>query len=183
MILSRPDINRHLGYDDLRVERESNGQLQIEPSSMDLHLGETQLKPCGNGVEPVRVDDPSTYPEHVPIEDFKVQPGEFLLAHTDEEIDLPDSKVGFVHGRSSVGRLGLFIHNAGLIDAGFSGQITLELFNAASYPIELKPDMRIAQMTLHEHQTPPDLGYGEENDNKYQSQLGPTPSRLYEDFE
>lgn len=185
MILSGTDINRNLGYGDLEVEREqSNEELRVEPSSIDLHLGETLLAPDKQAESPpVKVDNPETYPKHVPIDDFTIYPNEFLLAHTDEVVNLPDYEVGFVHGRSSVGRLGLFVHNAGLIDAGFEGQITLELYNAAPYPIELKPGMRIAQITVHEHQTPAFSSYGKQQGSKYQDQMGPTPSRLYQDFQ
>lgn len=184
MILSGTDINRSLGYGELEVERETDRDLDIEPSSMDLHLGDTVLRPTKqNPEEPVVVDEPATYPEHIPVDDKTVYPGEFLLAHTDELVSLPDHQVGFIHGRSSVGRLGLFIHNAGLVDAGFTGQVTLELYNATNYAIELKDGMRIAQMTVHEHQSPAFSSYGKANGNKYQSQTGPTPSRLYEDFE
>lgn len=77
----------------------------------------------------------------------------------------------------------MFAHNAGLVDAGFGGSLTLELFNAASYPIRLKPGMRIVQMTLHEHDTEPKTAYGTDRGSKYQGQQGVTPSRLSEDFD
>ncbi|WP_306298989.1 hypothetical protein [Bacillus sp. OV166] len=49
----------------------------------------------------------------------------------------------FVEGRSSIGRLGLFIQNAGWVDPGFEGHITLELYNANRVPIELRAGRRI----------------------------------------
>ena len=90
--------------------------------------------------------------------------------------------VALLHGRSSVGRLGMFVHNAGLIDPGFSGQVTLELTNAVDYDIELKAGMRIGQLTFHRMENAPDVGYSEYNSSKYNKQTGPTVSRLWEDF-
>jgi dCTP deaminase (EC 3.5.4.13) len=49
---------------------------------------------------------------------FIINPGEFLLASTIEYIKLPEFITAFVEGRSSLGRLGLFIENAGWVDAG-----------------------------------------------------------------
>ena len=54
----------------------------------------------------------------------------FLLATTMEYIEIPNYITAFVEGRSSIGRIGLFIQNAGWVDPGFKGRITLELYNA-----------------------------------------------------
>ena len=66
-----------------------------------------------------------------------IAPQSFLLATTNEYIKLPNHITAFVEGRSSIGRMGLFIQNAEWVDAGFEGRITLELFNANSLPIVL----------------------------------------------
>lgn len=179
MIASSNTISDEVQGGKIGIERES-GEVAIEPSSVDLHLGDQLLR--ANGTKKVVVDDPDTYPEWWETDDLVVPAGGFRLAHTDERVALPDEYVGLIHGRSSVGRLGLFIENAGLVDAGFEGQITLELFNPMEYDIELREDMRICQMTLHAHDDPPDVSYSLQNGNKYQEQMGATPSRLYKDF-
>lgn len=56
---------------------------------------------------------------------IEIQPGEFMLATTMEYIRIPNDCAAFVHGRSSIGRLGLTVQNAGFIDPGFHGEITL----------------------------------------------------------
>jgi dCTP deaminase len=61
--------------------------------------------------------------------------------------------------------------------------ITLELFNAASYPLQVVPGMRICQVTYHRHDRPATVPYGEGIRDKYQEQNGVTVSRLYEDFD
>ena len=70
----------------------------------------------------------------------------FGLFSTKEYFKLPNNVAGFVCGKSSIGRNGLQIENAGYIDAGFHGNITLELFNMRSYAVELVPDMPICQV-------------------------------------
>lgn len=183
MTLSNRGIKDWMEKTELEIYRQSGSGLSIEPSSIDLHL--SRYVGTTNHTETVAVWDESTYPEwEVREDDFPVvPPNGFMLAETDEVVELPPAAVGLLHGRSSVGRLGLFIHNAGLVDAGFSGSLTLELFNPAPYPICLISGMRICQMTIHPHSSRPDVPYSARNGNKYQGQLGPTPSRLFEDFE
>jgi dCTP deaminase len=54
-----------------------------------------------------------------------------------------------VCGKSSLARLGLVVENAGFIDPGFCGTITLELYNQEKYPILLKKEMLIAQLRFY----------------------------------
>ena len=81
------------------------------------------------------------------IEPIVIHRNSFILAQTLEYISLPNNVVGHLDGRSSLGRRGLLIHTtAGLIDAGFSGHITLELGNVGRLPIKIYPLMRIAHL-------------------------------------
>jgi len=82
-----------------------------------------------------------------------------------------------VEGRSSIGRIGLFIQNAGWIDPGFEGRITLELYNASSLPIKLQAGKRICQLvfcTMDQKAENPYQG-------KYQGQKVTVGSRVYQD--
>ena len=63
-------------------------------------------------------------------------------------IHISDNLTAFVEGRSSLGRIGLFIQNAGWVDPGFRGEITLELFNANRCAIELKAGRRVGQLVF-----------------------------------
>ena len=186
MTLSKPEIEFARENSNLRIERPNEDkEVHVEPSSVDLHLG-TKYAGYRKQKTPVRVDDEGSYPTLWTREndsEIIISPGQFLLAHTEEVVTLSEKLVGYLQGRSSVGRLGLFVENAGLVDAGFRGDLTLELFNAGENSISLKPGMRICQITFHEHDYQPTVGYSDWNDNKYYDQRGPTPSRLYEDFE
>jgi deoxycytidine triphosphate deaminase len=85
---------------------------------------------------------------------------------------------------SSLGRLGLLIHStAGFVDAGWDGQLTLELSNVANLPITLYPTMKIGQISFIQMSTPADNPYGSRAvGSKYQGQRGPRPSRYWENF-
>jgi dCTP deaminase len=94
-------------------------------------------------------------------------------------VRLPNNLTAFVEGRSSIGRIGLFIQNAGWVDPGFAGQITLELYNASSLPIELKAGRRICQLVFCQMDRPAEFPYN----GKYQNQKNATGSRVFLDHE
>ena len=86
-------------------------------------------------------------------------PHSFVLATTRERVEVPDFLAAFVEGRSSIGRMGLFIQNAGWVDPGFCGQITLELYNANNLPIEIEAGRRICQIVFAKMDQPVESAY------------------------
>ena len=74
-----------------------------------------------------------------------VDPGTQVLLSTIEFVGLPDNLVGFVELRSTWARHGLFMPPT-IIDAGFAGTITLEVFNSSKFPILLRPKVRFAHV-------------------------------------
>jgi dCTP deaminase len=115
---------------------------------------------------------------------FMLHPGEFVLGSTLERVQLPNDLVARLEGKSSLGRLGLLIHStAGFVDAGWDGQLTLELSNVATLPITLYPGMRIGQISFIRMTSEADHPYGSNDlSSKYQGQRGPMPSRYWENF-
>ena len=108
-----------------------------------------------------------------------------MLGQTLERVRFPDDLVARLEGKSSLGRLGLLIHStAGFVDAGFEGNLTLELSNVANLPIDDllrdadRPDL------VHAHGRPgrASVRLGETG-SKYQGQTEPTPSRFHLNFE
>ena len=85
----------------------------------------------------------------------------------------------FVEGRSSLGRMGLFVQNAGWVDPGFEGEITLELFNANRCALELRSGRRVGQLVFAQLDEAAKNPYA----GKYQGQRGATGSRVYLDPE
>ena len=100
-----------------------------------------------------------------------------MLASTMEYIKLPADVTAFVEGRSSIGRIGLFVENAGWVDPGFEGELTLELFNANRQPIRLQAGRRICQLVFSRMDQPTSAPYR----GKYQGQRKPVGSRIYQD--
>lgn len=151
---------------------------QIQPASVDIRLG-TSFKYIKdkNKINSINKND-FKYDEVASTENgVLLGPKEFCLATTKEYIDLPDNLTAFIEGRSSIGRLGLFIQNAGWIDPGFHGEITLELFNATNNYIRLIPGTRIGQIIFMKLDKPCCQKYN----GKYNGQKGATISRIYLD--
>jgi len=118
-------------------------------------------------------------------EPFILHPGEFVLGQTLERVKLPNDIVARLEGKSSLGRLGLLIHStAGFVDAGFEGNLTLELSNVANLPITIYHGMPIGQISFMRMDRPVEHAYGsDEAGSKYQGQAEPTASRYYLNFE
>jgi len=160
----------------------------IQPSSVDLHI-DGSFRVFRNhtmGIIDVKTNT-EDLTELVEIPDdgvFILHPGEFVLGTTLERVALPDDLVARLEGKSSLGRLGLLIHStAGFVDAGWDGQLTLELFNVASLPITLYPRMKIGQISFIQMTTPADHPYGSgEVGSKYQGQRGPIASQYWKNF-
>lgn len=110
---------------------------------------------------------------------FILKPKQFVLATTMEYFRLPDNLTAFVEGRSSIGRMGLFIQNAGWVDPGFEGEITLELYNASEYEIELIAGRRVGQLVFAQLDRDAQNPYR----GKYQGQSGATGSRINMDWD
>jgi dCTP deaminase len=107
--------------------------------------------------------------------DVSLEPLEFRLLSTVEEVCLPADLQGQIYGRSSIGRLGVFVHiSAGFVDAGFRGNLTLECFNASTKPWFCLRGVRVAQISFYKLDQPAAHPYK----GRYQDQVGVTPSRL-----
>ncbi|MBC8165612.1 MAG: dCTP deaminase [Bryobacteraceae bacterium] len=112
-------------------------------------------------------------------EAFILQPREFVLAITEEKLELDDDVLGRLEGRSSLGRIGIIVHGtAGLFDPGWSGRATLELSNLGRMPVALYPGMRICSFTFEQVSTRVSVPYGRKPGNKYAEQDQPLASRL-----
>lgn len=113
----------------------------------------------------------------IPPEGLRLEPGRLYLGRT-KEYTRTEGFVPMLEGRSSVGRLGLFIHvTAGFGDVGFAGYWTLEIF--CVQPLIIYPDVEICQIYYHTL-----LGdYKPYSSGKYQNNTGIQPSLLFRDFE
>lgn len=176
MIISDKTIKKLIEEENLFIEPFED--YLIQPASIDLRLGTNYLKIDENQMEVMTLEDKLNYHE-INSDEIVIPPNSFLLATTEEYIQLPNNLTAFVEGRSSIGRMGLFIQNAGWVDPGFSGKITLELFNANRLPIKLKAGRRICQLVIAEMDQEAEFPY----QGKYQGQDTAVGSKVFEDSE
>ena len=187
MILSDRTIRDELAAG--RIVIEPFDPACVQPSSVDLHLDRWFRVFRNHTMAHIDVkENLEELTELVSVDEdhpFILHPTEFVLGSTMERVALPDDLVGRLEGKSSLGRLGLLIHStAGFVDAGWDGQLTLELSNVASLPITLYPGMKIGQISFMRMTTPADTPYGAGSlGSKYQGQRGPRPSRYWENFD
>ena len=176
MILSDKTIRRMLA--DKTLEIYPLEPEQIQPASVDVRLGDTFsiVEDSSTGI--IDLEHEIKY-KTIKTDTYVLLPGQFVLATTKEYFVLPDDLTAFVEGRSSLGRMGLFIQNAGWVDPGFRGEITLELYNANRCAIELKAGRRVGQLVFAKMDQAAENPYR----GKYQGQTGATGSRVFKDIE
>ena len=174
MILSDITLTEMLKTGELKMSPLT--EAQIQPASIDIRLGDTFsiVEDSSSGI--ITLDSEISY-KTIKTDTYLLLPGQFVLATTMEYIELPDDLTAFVEGRSSLGRMGLFIQNAGWVDPGFKGEITLELFNANRCAIELRAGRRVGQLVFAKMDTEAKNPYR----GKYQGQTGATGSRVFMD--
>lgn len=152
-ILNDRQIASLIAANELRVLPLVDFEQQLGSTSLDIRLGtsfQVYLPACRR---------PAMSPAELPqiyesrridldfLEHVVLMPGQFMLGHSFEYLKLPDWLAADLDGRSSYARLGLEIHmTAGMIDPGFQGVVTFELFNSGPSPIPLFPGVRIAQL-------------------------------------
>lgn len=128
------------------------------------------VQPCSVDFTLDYVDTPFVeheYSEYLdePVPVYSIKPGQHCLAVTKEYVRIPSHLGARVEGKSSLGRMGLFVHiTAGWIDAGFQGKITLELFNCSDNIIQLPTGRKICQLAVFMLDRPANPAYN----GKYQ---------------
>lgn len=172
MILSGKEILRHMGKE---IVIEPFCEERVNPNSYNLSLS-NELLVYENDLLDMKKPNPAKQ-IIIPEEGLVLEPNRLYLGRTNEYTKT-DRFVPMLEGRSSVGRLGLFIHvTAGFGDVGFSGFWTLEMF--CVQPVRIYPGVEVCQIYYHDI-----LGdYEPYKSGKYQNNEGIQPSLLYKDFE
>lgn len=172
MILSGKEIKRRL-YKDIVIK--PFNVLQLNPNSYNLRLY-NELIVYNESVLDMKKEH-KTRTITIPKQGLVLEPHVLYLGRT-VEYTKTDGLVPMLEGRSSIGRLGLFIHiTAGFGDVGFSGFWTLEMF--CVQPIRIYPDVEICQIFYHSIEG----DYHQYMSNKYQNNTGTQASMLYKDFQ
>ena len=172
MILSGKEIQRHIGKE---IIIEPFDQSRVNPNSYNLTLHNELLVYENHELDMKKLNP--TKRITIPEEGLVLEPNRLYLGRTNE-FTKTEGFVPMLEGRSSTGRLGLFIHvTAGFGDVGFAGYWTLEIF--CIQPIRIYPNAEICQIYYHDI----DGEYDPYTSGKYQNNTGIQPSLLYRDFE
>ena len=171
MILSGLEISERLGSDVIIKPFDQN---RLNPNSYNLSL-HNELICYDNPILDMK-DKNTTHKFIIPEEGLVLEPHKLYLGRTVEYTET-FNLVPMLEGRSSVGRLGLFVHvTAGFGDVGFKGYWTLEIF--AVQPIKIYPGVQICQIFYHSIQG----NYVDYTNGKYQNNEGIQASLLFQDF-
>ena len=185
MILSDRDIKKALKSGRIKIKPAPDLKVQLGSCSLDLHLGNNfrVFKQSSHPFIDLKgpVDTDKIMQEVIVSDDepFIMQPGDFALATTEENLELADDLLGRIEGRSSLGRLGIIVHGtASIFDPGWNGKPTMELGNLGVMPVALYPGMRICAFTFEEVSSPVEVPYSKKKNNKYSGQKTPLASKL-----
>lgn len=172
MILSGIEIEKRLDKDIFIDPFNPN---QLNPNSYNLRLNNALLV-----YENPRLDmkmENKSIKLSIPDEGFLLEPGKLYLGRT-LEYTRTLNLVPMLEGRSSIGRLGMFIHvTAGFGDVGFEGYWTLEIF--VIQPLVIYSFVEVCQIYYHTLEG----DYEAYRSGKYQKNDGTQPSLLYKDFQ
>src|SRR6266516_7267844 len=184
MVLSDVDIKRYIAAGKINISPELPPE-QFGSCSVDFRLGnefsvfEYSRHPYIDLKDKGSVQDIMRKVIVKEGDPFVLQPRDFVLAITEETLDLSNDVLGRLEGRSSLGRIGIIVHGtAGLFDPGWIGKATLELSNLSRMPVALYAGMRICSFTFEQLSSPVSMPYGKKPGNKYAGQTQPLASRL-----
>lgn len=173
MILSGLEIARQMELGNIEITPFDEGCLNPNSYNLKLH---NELLVYTDAVLDMK-KSLGTETIVIPEEGLVLEPGRLYLGRTHERTTTR-SFVPMLEGRSSIGRLGLYIHvTAGFGDVGFSGFWTLEI--QCVQPVRVYPMVEICQIYYHTLQG----DYTTYQTGKYQNNDGIQPSLLYRDFE
>ena len=172
MILSGKEIEKQLGN---TIFIDPYNPKQLNPNSYNLRLHNKLL--VYDQLELDMKKENTAHEVIIPEEGLLLETNRLYLGRT-LEFTRTEGLVPMLEGRSSVGRLGMFIHiTAGFGDVGFTGYWTLEIF--CVQPIRIYPGIEICQIYYHNING----DYENYKSGKYQNNGGIQPSLLFKDFE
>ena len=171
MILSGKEILLNIGNE---IKIDPFDKKKINPNSYNLSLHDELVV---YDMRPLDMKkNNKTKNIKIPDRGLVLKPGRLYLGRTIEHTET-HNLVPMIEGRSSVGRLGIFVHiTAGFGDVGFKGFWTLEI--SCIEPVRIYPDVEICQIFYHTI-----LGqYNEYKSDKYQGNDGIQASQMFQEL-
>ena len=189
MLLSDRDIKKYIKEGKIKITPKPDFKKQLGPCSLDLRLG--KVFKTFKRVEFPFIDLKTKVPIEKIMTEIKlplgkpliIQPGDFIIANTEETLELSLDLAARIDGRSSLGRLGIVIHiTAARFDPGWRGKPVIELGNLGIMPVALYPGMRICAISFEPLTSPSEVPYYRKRGRKYGRQQSPQASRINKEF-
>jgi dCTP deaminase len=172
MILSGDEIHQNLGKNVFIEPFDPNN---LNPNSYNLTLHEDVVT-----YEEVVLDMKKSNRIRrlqIPESGLVLEPNRLYLGRTVERTET-HNLVPMIEGRSSIGRLGLFVHvTAGFGDVGFKGFWTLEMF--AVQPVRIYAGVEVCQIFYHTIEG----DITEYKSEKYQNNQDIQPSMMFKEVD
>ena len=172
MILTGREIASQIGK-NIRIQPFNKNRLNSNSYNLRLH---NKLLVYSKSSLDMKEKNP-TREIVIPPTGVILEPGILYLGRTLEYTET-HNLVPMLEGRSSIGRLGMFVHvTAGFGDTGFCGYWTLEI--QVIHPLRIYSDVEVCQIFYHTVKGSIDPYRSQ----KYQKNKGVQPSLLYKDFQ
>ncbi len=178
LILSDRDILRVMESGKISIIPFSRDMLG--PCSIDLTLDSKFTIFKGGGlIDPQKKEELQKFVKIIDAGDegYIISPGEFILGITREKIRIDKDLAATLEGRSSLARIGIIVHAAGLVNPGTGiikpAPLALEISNRGNSNVLLKPGIRIVQIIFHKLTSPVEVGYDERKESRYIGQEKP----------
>lgn len=158
MLLGAPELHKIIDAGYLNAPHE-----HTNAASIDIRIGNTILvEEHADGIVDIDAKENLKWREvEIPDDGIVITPGQFFLAHSVEEFNLPDNISGQFILRSSMARCGLNHLMAGWADAGFNkSKLTFEFHNVTKHhSLRVRKGMRVGQMIFSQHSPAGDDSY------------------------
>jgi len=175
MILTGSEIKKEIKAGNISIS--DYDENQVNPNSYNLRLADELIVYTADELDMKKQNETRTF--KIPPEGYVLEPGKLYLGRTYERVQT-DRFASKIDGRSSVGRLGIFVHvTAGFIDIGWDGYLTFEIH--VIKPIRVYPMVKISQISFYEVKGDRSITY--KNAGKYYGNHGTQASMLFKDFE
>jgi len=180
MILSDKEIRTRIEIGDISIDPLDYSK--IGPCSVDLTLSpKFQIfKGFGRPYDAGNKKTIEAMTEVIEVsqnDGFLLMPGQFVLASTQEKISISPKLAATLEGKSSVARMGIIVHAAGLVNPGTGTnkptQLTLEMYCMAGSSVRLPPGMEIIQILFHELSSEASVAYDNRSTSSYVGLDGP----------
>ena len=148
MILTKNEILKEIKKGNIKIKPFNPNN--IGPASIDLTLSDKFRVFEGN--KKIVLSDKTDYKKLTKgkkLKELVLEPGEFAIGITKEQIKLPDNMCGWLGGRTRFARLGLIVHiTAAFVQPGINNKQVLEIKNTSSNTLVLKPGGKFCQLII-----------------------------------